>query len=303
MTAPSFGPGSGRADRTVEVACPPMTFSIVGRSADGRSLGVAVASKFLAVGAYVPAARADAGAVATQATGNLAFRSEGLTLMARGLSAEDVIARFFEEDPKADERQAGAVDARGGAATFTGSRVQHWHGGLAGECDDGSYAIQGNMLAGPQVVEAMRERWLADRDQLSLARRLLDSLDAGQAAGGDPRGKQSAAVLVVSPGGGYGGTSDVVVDLRCDDAPEPIAELRRMLDLHDLYFGTTPEDELLELAPLEAELRERLGRTGYRSGDLERDLYDWMGRENFEERWHDGALDPVVLDQLRAMTD
>jgi uncharacterized Ntn-hydrolase superfamily protein len=280
-----------------------MTFSIVGRSADGQSLGVAAASKFLAVGAYVPAARAEAGAVATQAVGNLAFRSEGVTLMAQGLSANDVIARFFGTDPKADVRQAGAVDARGGAATFTGSRVQDWHGGLVGEGDEGSFAIQGNMLAGPQVLDAMRKNWYASRDDMSLARRLLDSLDAGQAAGGDPRGKQSAAVLVVSPGGGYGGTSDVVVDLRCDDAPEPIAELRRMLALHDLYFGMTPEDELLELGPLQRELQERLARAGYHSGDLGRDLYDWMGRENFEERWHDERLDPVVLTQLRALTD
>jgi uncharacterized Ntn-hydrolase superfamily protein len=126
------------------------------------------------------------------------------------------------------------------------------------------------------------------------------ALRAGQEAGGDPRGKQAAAVLVVAPGGGYGGLSDVVVDLRSDDSPEPIGDLDRMLDLHDLYFGRSPDELLLPLAgSLLDELAERLAVVGYRSGDVARDLYDWMGRENFEERWSDGRIDPVVLDQLR----
>jgi uncharacterized Ntn-hydrolase superfamily protein len=159
------------------------------------------------------------------------------------------------------------------------------------------------MIAGPQVVDAMVESWLSTATTPSLARRLVLALTAGEAAGGDPRGRQAAAVLVVSPGGGYGGLSDVVVDLRSDDSPQPIPELQRMLDLHELYFGRTPEDQLLDYdADLLRELAERLARTGYSSGDVQRDLYDWMGRENFEERWHDSRLDPVVLQHLRATT-
>lgn len=277
-----------------------MTFSIVGRSPDGSALGVAVASKFLAAGAYVPAAGVGAGALATQAYGNLSLRTEGLELLRKGASAEQLLETFFDGDPKREERQAGVVDARGGTATFTGSRVQAWAGGRTGEGPEGSFAVQGNMLVGPEVVDAMVDAWCGSRPEALLARRLLAALRAGQDAGGDPRGKQAAAVLVVSPGGGYGGLSDVVVDLRSDDSPEPIDDLDRMLDLHELYFGSTPEEELLPLdESLAAELRPLLARAGYSSGDVSRDLYDWMGRENFEERWHDGKVDPVVLDQLR----
>ena len=278
-----------------------MTFSIVGRSPDGVALGVAVASKFLAAGAYVPAAAVGAGAVATQAYGNLALRTDGLALLAGGASATQVLSQFFRDDPKREERQAGVVDARGGAATFTGSRVQVWAGGCTGKGPEGSFAAQGNMLVGPEVVDAMAASWRRGDGHGPLARRLLTALRAGQAAGGDPRGKQAAALLVVAPGGGYGGLSDVVVDLRSDDSPEPIGELERMLDLHDLYFGRTPEAELLPLDGERAEeVRVRLATVGYGSGDVARDLYDWMGRENFEERWHEGRIDPVVLTHLRS---
>jgi uncharacterized Ntn-hydrolase superfamily protein len=279
-----------------------VTFSIVGRSADGSALGVAVASKFLAAGAYVPAAAAGAGAVATQAYANLALQTRGLELLAAGRAAPDVLDEFFADDDRSGERQAGIVDARGGAATFTGERTQGWAGGeAASDPSVGSYAVQGNMLAGPEVVAAMVDAWRTGPVGASLARRLVGALDAGQRAGGDPRGKQAAAVLVVSPGAGYGGLSDVAVDLRSDDSPEPIGDLYRMLDLHELYFGSTPDDQLIVPdAVLVEELRRRLAVTGYATGDTWRDLYDWMGRENFEERWHDGRVDPVVLDQLRA---
>jgi uncharacterized Ntn-hydrolase superfamily protein len=280
-----------------------MTFSIVGRSVDGSALGVAVASKFLAAGAYVPAAAADAGAIATQAHVNLELKTRGLEMLREGLGAGELLERFFTDDPHREERQAGVVDRTGAAATFTGSRAQAWAGGRTGEGPEGSFAAQGNLLAGPEVVEAMAETWLASAADPSLARRLVACLAAGQAAGGDPRGKQAAAVLVVAPGAGYGGLSDVVVDLRSDDALEPIDELHRMLDLHDLYFGRTPEEELLPYDDeLLAELARRLPVAGYASGDVRRDLYDWMGRENFEERWHDDRLDPVVLQHLRATT-
>jgi uncharacterized Ntn-hydrolase superfamily protein len=280
-----------------------MTFSIVGRSPDGSALGVAVASRFLAAGAYVPAAGADAGAIATQAHVNLALKERGLRMLRDGMGAADLLDRFFADDPDRAQRQAGVVDVSGAAATFTGDRAQPWAGGRTGEGPEGSFAAQGNLLAGPEVVDAMVDSWLASAAQPSLARRLVAALAAGQEAGGDPRGKQAAALLVVSPGAGYGGLGDVVVDLRSDDAPEPIAELTRMLHLHDLYFGSTPAEQLLPYdAQLTGELAERLAVTGYRSGDVRRDLYDWMGRENFEERWHEDRLDPVVLQHLRATT-
>jgi len=280
-----------------------MTFSIVGRSADGTEMGVAVASKFLAAGAYVPAAAVGAGALATQAHCNLELRTRGLEMLAGGLTAAGVLDEFFAGDPLRAERQAGVVDREGTTATFTGEGCQPWAGGTARSDPAGAFAAQGNMLAGPEVVDAMVEAWLAGHDALPVARRLVAALRAGQEAGGDPRGKQAAAVLVVAPGAGYGGLSDVLVDLRSDDSPEPIGDLERMLDLHDLYFGSTPDHELLALeGPLLDEVATRLAVTGYSSGDVARDLYDWMGRENFEERWRDGKLDPVVLDQLRRAT-
>jgi uncharacterized Ntn-hydrolase superfamily protein len=280
-----------------------VTFSIVGRSPDGTALGVAVASKFLAAGAFVPAAASDAGAVATQAHVNLDLRTRGLQMLREGTGARELLDRFFADDPVREERQAGVVDRTGAAATWTGARCQPWAGGRTGEGPEGSFAAQGNMIAGPGVVDAMVDAWLSSAAAPSLARRLVAALVAGEAAGGDPRGRQAAAVLVVSPGAGYGGLGDVVVDLRSDDSPEPIGELQRMLDLHDLYFGRTPDGELLDWdAELSAEAAGRLARAGYASGDVRRDLYDWMGRENFEERWHDGRLDPVVLAHLRATT-
>jgi uncharacterized Ntn-hydrolase superfamily protein len=280
-----------------------VTFSIVGRSPDGSALGVAVASKFLAAGAYVPAAAADAGAIATQAHVNLELRTRGLVMLRDGVAAPDLLDRFFADDPARAQRQAGVVDRAGRAATFTGDRAQPWAGGRTGEGPEGSFAAQGNLLAGPEVVDAMVETWLTSADEGALAHRLVACLAAGQQAGGDPRGKQAAAVLVVAPGAGYGGLGDVVVDLRSDDAPEPVGELQRMLDLHDRYFGRTPDAELLSYDPeLVAELGHRLAAAGYRTGDVERDLHDWMGRENFEERWHEDRLDPVVLEHLRDTT-
>lgn len=280
-----------------------MTFSIVGRSPDGTAFGVAVASKFLAAGAYVPAAATDAGALATQAHVNLDLRTRGLEMLRQGRGAADLLDQFFRDDPQRDERQAGVVDRSGQAATYTGTCAQPWAGGRVGQGPEGSFAAQGNLLAGPQVVDGMVQSWLSSTAEPSLARRLVQALAAGQAAGGDPRGKQAAAVLVVSPGAGYGGLGDVAVDLRSDNSPEPIDELDRMLDLHDLHFGRTPAKDLLAYDPsLVMELRERLALVGYRSGDVRRDLYDWMGRENFEERWWDDRLDPVVLKHLRATT-
>lgn len=273
-----------------------MTFSIVGHSidpADGGtvSMGVAVASKFLAVGAAVPAGAADIGAIATQAFANLAYRPDGLRLLGEGRSAQETLDALTAADEGRDQRQAGVVDATGRSATFTGPGCHDWAGGRTGD----GYAVQGNILTGPDVVEAMEKAWLGSEGRL--ADRLLTALAAGDLAGGDRRGRQSAALLVVRRAGGYGGTSDVEVDLRVDDHPDPVPELGRLLDLHRLYFDRPDPGTLLPLeGELAAEVDLRLRSLGYETLD------DWAGVENYEERMVDGQIDPLVLGQLRAAT-
>jgi uncharacterized Ntn-hydrolase superfamily protein len=273
-----------------------MTFSIVGHSidaADGStvSMGVAVASKFLAVGAAVPAAAVDVGAIATQAFANLAYRPDGLRLLGEGRSAQETLDALTAADEGRDQRQAGVVDATGRSATFTGPACHDWAGGRTGD----GYSVQGNILTGPGVVEAMEKAWLDSEGRL--ADRLLTALTAGDLAGGDRRGRQSAALLVVRRAGGYGGTSDVEVDLRVDDHPDPVPELGRLLDLHRLYFDRPDPGTLL---PLEGELADevdlRVRSLGFDTLD------DWAGVENYEERLVDGQIDPLVLSQLRAAT-
>ncbi|HVB26657.1 MAG TPA: DUF1028 domain-containing protein, partial [Mycobacteriales bacterium] len=195
-----------------------MTFSIVARSADGSAWGVAVASKFLAVGAAVPAAAAGVGALATQAWANLGYRPDGLALLRAGRSADQTLAALTEADEGRETRQAGIVDAAGTAATFTGSECHPWAGGVFGP----GYAIQGNILLGAEVVEAMERSWRDSAPDAPLGRRLLAALSSGDRAVGDRRGRQSAALLVVTAGGGYGGGSDVLIDLRVDDHPAPV---------------------------------------------------------------------------------
>ncbi len=266
-----------------------MTFSIVAR--DGDEWGVAVASKFLAVGAYVPAARANAGALATQANANLGYRPDGLALLADGREAAGVVDALVDPDEERDHRQVGVVDHRGNGVSYTGSKCIPWAGHRTGE----DYAIQGNCLTGPEVVEAA-ERALA-RAGGPLTRRLYAALSAADEAGGDKRGRQSAAILVVKEGSGYGGLSDVLVDLRCDDSPAPIPELGRLLDLHDLYFGKPDPATLIPFDELRGEITTLLAELGYR-GDAAWDT--WLGTENYEERDVPGFVDPVVLDRLRA---
>jgi uncharacterized Ntn-hydrolase superfamily protein len=280
-----------------------MTFSIVARSADGRALGVAVASKFLAAGAAVPAALADVGAVATQSYANLAYRPQALALLGTGLTATDTVRALIAGDAGlVDHRQVGVVGAAGDGATFTGPACHDWAGGVAGD----GYAIQGNMLAGPAVVADMETAWRNAADQPQLAYRLLAALRAGDRAGGDRRGRESAALLVVAKGMGYGGGSDVWVDLRVDDHPDPVPELGRLLELHSLYFGRPDPATLLELAgPVGAEVRERLAAAGHPAGpapaELDEALASWAGIANLEERLVPGAIDPLVLDQLRML--
>lgn len=279
-----------------------MTFSIVARSADGGALGVAVASKFLGAGAAVPAALADVGAVATQSYANLAYRPQALALLATGVPATETVAGLIAADTgPVDHRQVGVVGTEGPGATFTGSACHEWAGGAAGD----GYAVQGNMLAGPRVVEQMRTTWLAGTGQHRLAYRLLDALRAGDEAGGDRRGRQSAALLVVAKGQGYGGTSDVLVDLRVDDHPAPVTELARLLDLHTLYFERPDPATLLDLAgEVGAEVRDLLAALGHPAGpapaDLDEALASWAGIANLEERIVAGRIDPLVLEQLRA---
>ncbi|WP_448574544.1 DUF1028 domain-containing protein [Thermomicrobium sp.] len=281
-----------------------ITFSIVALDPATGELGVAVASKFLAVGAVVPWARAGVGAVATQSYANVSYGPTGLELMAAGQSAGETLARLLADDPDRELRQVGIVDARGGAVTFTGSACHAWAGGRTGP----GYAVQGNILTGPEVVDAMARAF--ETTEGSLAARLLAALAAGDAAGGDRRGKQSAALLVVKERGGYGGYTDRFIDLRVDDHPEPVAELQRLYGIWRLYFEKPkPEDRLpLEGAVL-VELQELMRTLGYYQGpphgqwdEATRRAYAALiGNENFEERIPLDAdwIDRQVLAYLR----
>jgi uncharacterized Ntn-hydrolase superfamily protein len=270
-----------------------MTFSIVAMSADGESWGVAVASKFLAVGSVVPAAVAGVGAVATQAFANVAYKGQALAHLDEGATASVAVQRLVEEDPGRDNRQVGIVDIDGGAVTYTGQACLDWAGG----CSGNGYAIQGNILAGPEVVDAMQATFEASDPDLPLARRLLAALEAGDAAGGDKRGRQSAALLVVKDGAGYGGFDDVAVDLRVDDHEDPIADLGRLLDIHDQLHPDVPEDEQVPDTPeLLAELDERARSLGHD------DFLAWMGSNNYEGYGGEDWTAAKVIDELRAAT-
>lgn len=267
-----------------------MTFSIVARSADGVEWGVAVASKFLAVGSAVPAARAGVGAIATQSYANTSFKPDGLALLAAGKDAQATLDALLAADDGADHRQVGVVDRDGNAATFTGGACFDWAGGVAGD----GVAIQGNILTGADVTDAMRTAWHDADPTAPLARRLLSALQAGDAAGGDSRGRQSAALLVVKEAAGYAGFDDVAMDLRVDDHADPCTELARLVDLHGLFFGVPDEADKLAIDDdLRAEI-ERLARQAGRD-----DFEAWVGAENFENRVWPNAVDRQVLEILR----
>jgi len=272
------------------------TYSIAACDLEAAQWGVATQSKFLAVGSVVPWAEPGVGAVATQAYANPRYGPEGLALLREGASAADTVKALTESDDGREHRQVGIVDANGGSATFTGDKCFDWAGGRTGPC----FAAQGNILVGEETVAALAMTFTATAGK-PLALRLLESLAAAQAAGGDRRGQQSAALLVVERDGGYAAMSDVLVDLRVDDHAQPVAELARLYAAHDLLFGKTPREDWVDVdAALSAELGERLGRLGY-DGDLAGALDAWAGTENLEERV-DGVerLDPVVLRELRA---
>ncbi len=269
---------------------PVATYSLCACDLDAGQWGVVTQSKFLAVGSIVPWAEPGAGAIATQSFANWRYGPDGLALLRQGLTASDVVQRLTSADDDREQRQLGVVDAQGGSATFTGSGCHGWAGGRTGQ----GFTAQGNILVSGDTVDALVETFQKTAGR-PLADRLLDSLAAAQAAGGDRRGQQSAALLVVERDGGYAGLSDVLVDLRVDDHPQPIEELRRLYAIHQALFGTTPRDEWLPVdEELRAEIGERLARVGHT------DIADWAAVENLEERVDgDDAIDPVVLEALR----
>jgi uncharacterized Ntn-hydrolase superfamily protein len=276
--------GSAGADRAVA------TFSIVACDLEARQWGVATQSKFLAVGSIVPWAEAEVGAVATQSYANPRYGPDGLMMLRQGMSAQETVDELVSADEGRDERQLGIVDARGRAATFTGAKCLDWAGGRAGD----GYAAQGNILVSRHTVDALAETF-EQGAALPLAGRLIECLAAAQAAGGDRRGQQSAALIVVQKDAGYAGLSDSVVDLRVDDHPTPVEELRRLYRMHTLLFGKTARDEWIGVDDeLRAEIRNRLATLGYER------LEDWAGVQNLEERVDgEDAIDPVVLEELR----
>jgi uncharacterized Ntn-hydrolase superfamily protein len=273
------------------------TYSIAACDLDSGQWGVATQSKFLAVGSVVPWAEPHVGAIATQAYANPRYGTEGLSLLREGLSAEEVVGRLTAADEGRDQRQLGVVDREGRSASFTGAECLEWAGGRTGPC----YAAQGNILVSAATVDAIAETFESSKG--TLAERLLDCLDAAQAAGGDRRGQQSAALLVVEQDGGYAKLSDTIVELRVEDHELPLEELRRLYRLHEALFGETPRDEWLTVDDaLANELRDRLGKLGY-DGELEDALNKWAGNANLEERV-DGAaeIDPIVLEELRELS-
>lgn len=258
-----------------------MTFSIVACDLKEQSWGVAVASKFPAVGAVVPFAKAAVGAVATQSYANTSFGPRGLELLAGGHSAQETLDQLLKEDPERELRQVGLVDAKGGSATFSGTGCSPWAGGVTGD----GYAIQGNILAGAKVVPAMEKAFLKAKGNLPA--RLFAALLAGDRTGGDKRGRQSAAIYVVKPNGGYGGYLDRWLDYRVDDHEDPVPRLGELIEMHELYFGKSPEPERMPIkGRILQYLLSLLKRQGYLKDSKEfvAAFNEFIGNENFEER-------------------
>ncbi len=283
-----------------------MTFSIVAHDPQEHAWGVAVASKFLAVGAVVCWAQAGAGAVATQSFARMSFGPDGLRLMGQGKSAHDTLSSLLAADPQQAQRQVGMVDGQGGAASHTGSECFPWCGHVVGE----GFACQGNILVGPQVVYAMADAFRAASG--ALEDRLLAALLAGDESGGDKRGKQGAALLVVKPGGGYGGDTDRYLDLRVDDDPEPTQRLGGLVKLHRLFFGRPdPADQMPITQDIARQLQGWLVAQGYLKTEVtgewdegsKQAFWEMVGSENLEERWNlagnTDQIDRMALEYLR----
>jgi uncharacterized Ntn-hydrolase superfamily protein len=280
-----------------------MTFSIVACDLEDNAWGVAVASKFPAVGAVVPWVQAEAGAVATQSFANTSYGPRGLALMGTGFSAQETIDRLLEDDPDKELRQVGLVDAKGGSATFSGSGCYAWAGGLSGK----GYAIQGNILSNDSVVPAMEEAFLRTNGNLPI--RLHAALLAGDRAGGDKRGRQSAAIYVAKPKAGYGGYLDRWLDYRVDDHEDPVPRLGELLDMHGLYFGKSPESERVEIkGNVMTQLTQILMQRSYLADgkSFSDAFHEFIGNENFEERvdaearWIDGPVLDYLIKKFRS---
>lgn len=266
-----------------------MTFSICAFDRETGELGIAVQSKFLSVGAVVPFARAGVGAIATQSWANTSYGPRGLDLLAQGHAPSVVAEQLVSDDTDREKRQFGIVDGHGRAATFTGRECFDWAGGVTGQ----GYCAQGNILAGPAVVEGLARGFESAHG--TLAERLVAALQEGQRGGGDRRGMQSAALLVVKEAGGYGGWNDRFIDLRVDDHERPIDELERLLQLYSLYFKLGPVRTVLIDDALQRELDALVAKSGQPS------LRDLFGMENLEERWIDGpTIDEAALRHLRS---
>lgn len=282
------------------------TYSIAAFDPTEHAWGIAVASKFLAAGAVVAWAQANAGAVATQALANVTYGPEGLAMMASGLSAEQTLEKLLAGDPNHAHRQIGLVDKNGGAAAHTGGECNGWAGHKIGK----GYTCQGNILTGGNTLEAMAEAFESTKGEL--ADRLVAALLAGDTVGGDSRGKQAAAVYVVKPNGGYGGNNEYYLDLRVDDDPDPVNRLVKLVKLHHFFFGTPKAEDLLPIdSKIAAEIQTVLKRLGYFKGNLDGQwdettraaFWAFCGVENLEERWsldkHPELLDRVVLEFIR----
>jgi uncharacterized Ntn-hydrolase superfamily protein len=301
------------------------TYSIVAYDSATGDLGVAVQSKFPNVGGIVPWAKADVGAVATQSLSNTAYGELGLDLIAKGATAEEALRSIMRTDTMLQDRQVGMVDARGNAASFSGRTTFDWSGGRVGApSGEGNiaggkgevivgrtYSTQANIMVSDQTVKNLAETF--EKSAGSLADRLMAALKAGQAGGGDKRGMQSAALLVVRKNGGYLGANDRFIDIRVYDAVDPIAELERLLALHKLHFFPSNPDDLLPITPeivaqlepiLLAEpanqpekwLRKRQGKA---TPEFIEALKNFMYWENYDVRVRtDGKIDRVVLENI-----
>lgn len=267
---------------------------------------MAVASKFPAVGAVVPWAKAGTGAVATQALANTTFGPRGLRLLSSGKTSLEAVELMLRGDADREQRQVGVVDAKGGSATYTGGACFEWAGGTSSE----GVAVQGNLLAGSGVVEEIFQAYRGSKG--GFPDRLLESLRAGDAAGGDRRGRQSAALLVVKPQAGYGGHNDRWLDYRVDDHPDPLTQLAHLLKLHELYFGESPEHDRLAIADTTARaLQKMMADLGYYQGEItgeyddstRRALRGFIGNQNFEDRTdiEGGKIDRPVFEFLVEM--
>ena len=279
------------------------TFSIVAYDSHEKACGIAVASKFPGVGAVVPWAEANSGAVATQSYANTTFGPKGLALMKKGVTASETLEQLLEADQERELRQVGMVDPAGNAVSFSGKKCMDWAGGTTGE----NFAAQGNILTGPETIDAMVEAFLEAEGNLPT--RLYQSLLAGDRAGGDRRGRQSAAILVVKESGGYGGFNDRWLDYRVDDHEDPVPRLGDLIDMHELYFGESSESDQVEIAGDVLISLQRIATksgvyqgpiTGQYDDDTRDALRRFIGNENFEDRtdFEEGKIDQPVLEYL-----